>query len=982
MVGWIHSWAQLPGGSAPKDPVPQQFIEFLDLLTAEAPEGYSPWLFRVKKGSKAPDTSFRSWKDEAARLDRDEAIQWMQQGGNVGIAARGACPDCHPDKDDKKDPAECSHRGQADDRQGFADALVNVDIDDEDETAPDDLKTTLTAKSRSRTGRHAWYFEAADSDIPNIPTDEAGEVRSQWQYVVAPGSYVETDPEEVPEAERGNAGYYTISTPAPATTIEYDELPAVFQSADQPDSPKLDNNAQAHLSQNPDLDQGEQSADETAGSGAAGSADDSDSALFNVTARDVAQREAGVRSTTDRWASIFHGSKTGENMSLSDEGMLHCWRHGVTHNGLQALCTLSDYRGDCEQVGSPHSGSGAGASCLKSDDGEHIWHAWKYAKKNSYIPEDDPVPYSALKYLCRARDLCAVSSLPDGGEGSIPAAGYDAALSTIQNKDGLDPGRVKTDEIDSGDRDRPADPADVIDQAADGGGSGADSPDDEADKGYTDSRGLYHDPGEGVLLRRNIETLADLSEDQSISDLTDREKAACVWQLIKETDRVHIRLRTDDGTLWGYDSGVWTRSGERQLTEAARQALSPMQFGENIVREIQTQARGDPTAHISADEFGVPDQTVAVGNGLLDIRAAAEGRTDEALRDLDPDDYALARLPVRYDPEAECDRWKQFVGEVVEPARIETVKKYAGYCLHRSGLPFHKALLLVGSGKNGKSTFLGVIRSLLGEQHTTSKPVGKFGDENHIAALQGSIANIDADLSAGSLSQSGIANFKRLTGGDAIDAAHKYEDPFSFQPHAKHLYAANQVPDVSKYVEDEDIAFWRRWIVVEFPNYIPKADRDHDLDDRLTTDEALSGILNWAIDGWGQLFADGGFTEADDHDQTRRRWLAWGESADEFVSEHIERDPEADRLTTNEAWECYRAWCKKHGKEAVGQGELTSKIKQAAESVGYSNSVRIGGSPVRGYTSLAFSEDVPAPDRDETDSGADNDSGQTSLDFD
>jgi len=82
------------------DPRPGEFRRFHELLTAEAPDGYTPWYFRCRSGSKAPQTTYGSWKDEGARLNVDEAVQWMERGGNVGIAGT-------------------EH-----------DALVNVDIDD------------------------------------------------------------------------------------------------------------------------------------------------------------------------------------------------------------------------------------------------------------------------------------------------------------------------------------------------------------------------------------------------------------------------------------------------------------------------------------------------------------------------------------------------------------------------------------------------------------------------------------------------------------------------------------------------------------------------------------------------------------------------------------------------------------------------------------------------------------------------------------
>jgi len=387
---------------------------------------------------------------------------------------------------------------------------------------------------------------------------------------------------------------------------------------------------------------------------------------------------------------------------------------------------------------------------------------------------------------------------------------------------------------------------------------------------------------------------------------------------------------------------------------------------------LKAQARSDPRVEVESDEFGLSPGYVAVENGLVDLKAAADGDGGDALRDLKPEDYALSRLPVEYDPDATAERWKEFVGEVVEPSKIETVQEYAGYALHRGAMPYSKALLLVGSGSNGKTTFLNVIRALIGSDHTTSKPVHKFDEDNHVADLYGALANIDADLSEGSLSSEGIATFKRLVGGDEIDARKLYEDAFSFKPTAKHLYACNQVPDVSKYVSDHDIAFWRRWIIVEFPNYIPPNARDPDLVEKLTTEECLSGVLNWAIDGWKRLRDEEQFTNAEGHDETRRRWQSWGESVEKFISECVERDEDADRLSTGQAFDRYRAWCRDVGADPIGRRRFTDTLKK--EDVDFGRH-RMNGRTVRGYDALGLSDEVPDPDASDDDEDDEDDGG-------
>lgn len=479
-----------------------------------------------------------------------------------------------------------------------------------------------------------------------------------------------------------------------------------------------------------------------------------------------------------------------------------------------------------------------------------------------------------------------------------------------------------------------------------------------------------------TLTPAEVAAWAGLGEDEDVSDLTDRQKAASVWELLEHTDEFHVRVRRDNGSLWAYDAGVWKPEGERALRHAARRALGSMNYGQNVLAELKAQARSDPRVEVEADEFGLAPGTIAVENGLVYLDAAADDAGDDALRDLEPDDYALTRLPVEYDPDATADEWKEFVGDVVEPDKIDAVQEYVGYALHRGAMPYSKALLLVGSGSNGKTTFLNVVRDLLGEDHTTTKAVHKFDEDNHVADLYGALANIDADLSEGSLSSEGIATFKRLVGGDKIDARKLYEDAFSFKPTAKHLYACNQVPDVSSYVSDHDVAFWRRWIVVEFPNYFPPGARDPDLEDRLTTDDTLAGVLNWAIDGWARLRDQDSFTNVESHDETRQLWQSWGESVEKFIAECVERDEDADRLSTGDAYARYQAWCRENDADAVGRRRFTDTLKQ--EDVDYGRH-RIDGKAQRGYKSLGLADDVPDLEDDEDDDNDDGDGSQTSL---
>lgn len=493
-------------------------------------------------------------------------------------------------------------------------------------------------------------------------------------------------------------------------------------------------------------------------------------------------------------------------------------------------------------------------------------------------------------------------------------------------------------------------------------GGGTERPNDP-EPGEDSSDGL--DTPDNWVSKAGVKHAASLSEDDSISDLTDREKAACIWELIKKSEKYHVRVRRDNSTLWAYDDGIWTKEGERTIRRAARDAVGAMNYGENVVNEVKTQARGDPEAEVEPDEFGVEPGKVAVRNGLLDLDAAAEGDGYDAVRELRPSDYALVRLPVDYDPKVDFDRWGELVSEWAEPGRADALQEFVGYCLEVGRIPIHRALMLVGGGANGKSTFLHVVRALLGEDNITSTELQTLANERDaVAQFYGAIANIDDDLSSRKLGK-GVGMFKKMVAGDEVRGRHLYEEGFEFTPTGKHLYAANKVPEVEN-IDDGDEAFWRRWLLVEFPKHYPRGERDKELPEKLTTDEALTGVLNWAIEGRRRLLNQGHFSgEYESAFEKRDRWKSWGEAVDEFINDHVETDEDADNVSTGYAYERFQAWAKENDKDTVGQQKFTETLRDADIDVGYDRSVRVDGTVTGGYRKLGFSDDVPEAGEDQ-----------------
>jgi putative DNA primase/helicase len=243
---------------------------------------------------------------------------------------------------------------------------------------------------------------------------------------------------------------------------------------------------------------------------------------------------------------------------------------------------------------------------------------------------------------------------------------------------------------------------------------------------------------------------------------------------------------------------------------------------------------------VSIHDFdNAPAYLLPLQNGVLDLRTLT-------LRVYSPDDMFTKKLAVSYDPEAKCERFDSFLSEVAEGnTEVETTKKclrqLVGYCLWK-GYEKQKIFFLVGGGSNGKGVYMKVIERLLGRDIVSSVGTSALTESPfEKAELFGKYANISSELTVGKLKD--VDNLKALSGGDQIEAQKKYKNPFTFTNTAKIIIASNQPPNI----KDTSIGWWRRVHLVRFLRQFKEAEQDTTLVAKMTTKEALSGVLNVAI---------------------------------------------------------------------------------------------------------------------------------------
>jgi len=290
------------------------------------------------------------------------------------------------------------------------------------------------------------------------------------------------------------------------------------------------------------------------------------------------------------------------------------------------------------------------------------------------------------------------------------------------------------------------------------------------------------------------------------------------------------------GALWVYENGVY-KLNDNIITTRLTKTL------ENAYKTTYKQPVEDFVRHgMELPELdGKPNTLINLKNCMYDYK------TGDVFAH-SPSFLSTVQLGFEYDPNATSPKFDAWL-EQVAPHSVDMMWEVIGYSL-MSGNPFQKAVLLVGSGRNGKSTFLRVIQNMMGEENYSSLTLktlteGKF----EVASLYGKLANIAGDIYQPHAKDS--ETIKQVTGGDHITAQRKYGNPFTFSPWATLFFSTNKMWSSS----DTSRGYIRRWLPLAFDQLLPE---DSTFNEEDLYAEA-AGIFNKAMVALQRLMERGQF---------------------------------------------------------------------------------------------------------------------------
>lgn len=254
-----------------------------------------------------------------------------------------------------------------------------------------------------------------------------------------------------------------------------------------------------------------------------------------------------------------------------------------------------------------------------------------------------------------------------------------------------------------------------------------------------------------------------------------------------------------------------------------------------------------------------PANFIAFKNGIYDVL------TDKLMPFSDK--YViLNKIEYNYKPNAYSDLVDSTLNKMAcnDPEIRSLLEEVVGYCFYRRN-ELGKAFILVGDGtsergaSNGKSTFLDMVKTLLGENNVSSVDLAELDKRFVNASLFGKFANIGDDIADGYIPNS--AMFKKFATGERVSVEFKGKDPFEFNNYAKLLFSANEVPKI----KDRGGAIQRRLVIIPFLAHFSKDDPDFRpyIKYELRESENIEYLIRIGIEGLKRVLENQEFTKSD-----------------------------------------------------------------------------------------------------------------------
>ena len=240
--------------------------------------------------------------------------------------------------------------------------------------------------------------------------------------------------------------------------------------------------------------------------------------------------------------------------------------------------------------------------------------------------------------------------------------------------------------------------------------------------------------------------------------------------------------------------------------------------------------------------------------------------------------------------------------------------------------PIHAVFCLLGCGSNGKSKFIKLLTRFLGSENVVSSDLGVLTDSAsrfETFDMYKKLVVVMGETNYSTLRNTSM--LKKLTGQDLIKYEAKGKQGFSDYNYAKVVIATNSLPTTT----DTSEGFYRRWIIVDFPNQYEEGPCPVDN----IPDSEFVALARKSVGILSRLLRECRFSGVGSIVERRLRYQHASNPIDVFLGEGYERHPDG-RVRYSDVFNAYKRWLSARKRRIVTKKEFREALVQEGFDIG------------------------------------------------
>jgi len=322
---------------------------------------------------------------------------------------------------------------------------------------------------------------------------------------------------------------------------------------------------------------------------------------------------------------------------------------------------------------------------------------------------------------------------------------------------------------------------------------------------------------------------------------------------------------------------------------------------------------------------------MAFGNGkVINIRQYAtdkayEVESEDVERKVSPDFFSPDFVPYAWVPDAGASAFEAYLARVQpDPANRAALQQMTGLLIS-DNTSYEAFWQLYGSGQNGKTVLLDVVKALVGSHNVSSVTlpglIERFQSWPLAEAKVNICGELPTDVGRGQFHAIEGA-FKDVVSGGMIEVEKKGADKYTAKCRARFVMATNSLPT---FIDRSD-GIWRRLRIIPFSQTILDSEKDVDLADHIIATD-LPGVMQWAIQGLVDVIRKGNVDDCPAGAELKSKHRLGCDHEKQFLTERYRKGGENDRIKAIDIYNEYKTFMSDSGYRPCGASKFYSRVE-------------------------------------------------------